>query len=111
MDLKARRCPSLRKIDVSKCPDISGRAVSKFVSISNKLTDFVSSQCDQAIDHNVSIHIIENLRKSLVKLDLSYCKLNDIEVIRNVARCLNLRYLTLSGCPVNDDLIEEFTKV
>ncbi len=107
----ARRCPSLKRINVSKCHDISTRAICKFVSISNCLTDFVASNCHQAIDDNVLSHLIQNLSNSLVRLDVSYCELSENIFIKSISQCSNLKYLNLSGYPVDDELVAEFARV
>jgi hypothetical protein len=108
----ARRCPSLKKINISECPDISSRAVCKFISICNTLDDFTASRCPNAIDDDVVSAVIQHLSGSIVKLDLSHCKLSDSVLTESVSRCRKLKFLSLSGYQhIDDEVITEFSKV
>ena len=106
----SKRCPSLRKISISECPGINGKGITKLISIGNNLVNFVASWCPQAIDDEVVSNIITNSHKRLVELDISYCKISG-DVAIQISTCCNLKCLKLSGCQINDKVIEEYSKV
>ena len=106
----SKRCPSLRKINISECPGINGRGILKLISYGNNLVDFVASRCPQAIDDEVVRNFIRSFHKRVVNLDISYCKISE-DVAIQISACYNLKCLKLSGCQINDEVIAEYSKV
>lgn len=106
----SKRCPSLQKINISECPGINGKGIVKLISYANNLVKFVASRCPQAIDDEIASNIITSSHRRIVELDLSYCKISE-DVTIQISTCCNLKCLKLSGCQINDKVIEEYSKV
>lgn len=106
----SKRCPSLRNINISECPCIQDKGIHKLITVNNKIVSFSASRCGRAINDEVASHIIQNLNQHLVKLDLSYCQLNEFVTIQ-IASCSNLKSLNVSGCRIDDNVIAKYSKV